>query len=221
MIEYNMKLKPLVHVMFYRRFNMAAAVFLHLRCSWAWTPLRSTSRASKVHDVNAFPQHPRDVRLKHDPRCSFLDLWSGVWLSRGPPRDHQRGEARSRGGLWLVDNQEEEGGLETIFIRWNIPFLEYHCVFGILQNFLSFLESIWNIGNLVGQSWRWTRALVCVLYFCACVFWRGVMRRVITARPKSSPGTTMQLTTTTRPRTAKRKCTIDPNGDGYGTSSLS
>lgn len=204
---------------------MAAAVFLHLRCSWAWAHLRSSSRASKVHDVNAFLHLPRDVRLKHDPRCSFLDLWSGVWLSQAPPRDHQRGETRSRGGLWLVDNQEEEGGLEAIFIRWNIPFLEYHCVFGIFPNFLSFLEYI---GNLVSQSW-WTRALVCVLYFCACAFWRGVMRRVITARPKSSPGTrpksspgtTMQLTTTTRPRTAKRKCIIDPNGDGYGTSFLS
>lgn len=30
---------------------------------------------------------------------------------------------------------EEEGGLETIFNLWNIPFVEYHCVFGILQNF--------------------------------------------------------------------------------------
>lgn len=39
-----------------------------------------------------------------------------------------------------VEDEEvaEEDGLEAIFILGNIPFVEYYCVFGILQNFGSF-----------------------------------------------------------------------------------
>lgn len=155
---------------------MATAVVLHVCCIRAWMRLRSSSSAW-CHCISAaFPRWTTEI-------------WTSFKLS-GPPVQrliksspsnvHPRGGIRSRRGCWLVAVEDEEvaeeEGLESIIILWNISFVEYHCVFGILQNFR---WSFWNPFGIFGISLLFAvmkvnpSSCLCPVLLCLCFLERG------------------------------------------------